>query len=168
MRELLSIIHPQNKHKIMIFYKLRKNNNEKSDQFGKIYGRAVSTQMTDTETIAERIQRNCSVKRSDVKAVLTELSEVVSDELKSSHSVRIDGLGIFKVGLVTKPADKEEDFKVQTNVTDMRINFLPELKRQPDGKSLKSLLRDAKVQKLSDFSSKKDDEGDGTDPQPEP
>ena len=158
----------------MIFYKLRKNNNEKSDQFGKIYGRAVSTQMTDTETIAERIQRNCSVKRSDVKAVLTELSEVVSDELKSSHSVRIDGLGIFKVGLVTKPADKEEDFKVQTNVTDMRINFLVNtnpnltLKRQPDGKSLKSLLRDAKVQKLSDFSSKKDDEGDGTDPQPEP
>ena len=69
---------------------------------------------------------------------------------------------------MTKPADKEEDFKVQTNVTDMRINFLPELKRQPDGKSLKSLLRDAKVQKLSDFSSKKDDEGDGTDPQPEP
>lgn len=150
----------------MIFYKLRKNNNEKSDQFGKIYGRAVSTNMTDTETIAERIQRNCSVKRSDVKAVLTELSEVMSDELKASHSVKIDGLGIFKVGLTTKPADTEEDFKASTNVSGMRINFQPEMKRQADGNMQKTLLRDAKVQKLPEFTGKKDD--DTPDPEPEP
>jgi hypothetical protein len=37
------------------------------------------TQTTDLSALAERIQRNCTAKKSDVLAVLTELVEVMQD-----------------------------------------------------------------------------------------
>ena len=55
-----------------VFYRLRKNNNSKSAQYGKYYARAVHVSTLTTNDIANIIQRNCSVKRSDVKAVIEE------------------------------------------------------------------------------------------------
>lgn len=51
------------------------------------------------DMLAEKMQRNCSVKRSDVKAVLTELVEIMNDEQHAFHRVKLEGLGSFKIDL---------------------------------------------------------------------
>ena len=93
---------------------------------GKWYGKAVVDEVVDTDTLAELIQRNSSMKRSDVLAVLTELSEVLRDQLLAGNRVKIEGLGSFKVGFSSKPADERKDWMPQTHITATRINFQPE------------------------------------------
>lgn len=109
-----------------VMYKLFQEMRATSKFKGKWYARAVVTDVVDTDVLADRIQRNCSMKKSDVKAVLTELIEVMNDELQASHRVKLDGFGSFKMGISTKPADTAKDFSAATNIVGMRVNFLPE------------------------------------------
>jgi len=109
-----------------VMYKLYQDTKATSKFKGKWYARALITDVVNTDMLAEKIQRNCSVKKSDVKAVLTELVEVMNDELQASHRVKLEGFGSFKIGLVTKPADTVKDFSAATNVVGMRVNFMPE------------------------------------------
>lgn len=109
-----------------IKYRLYQDNRVNSLNKGKWYARAVPDEVVDTDMLAELIQRNSSLKRSDVMGVLTELSEVMRDQLLAGNRVKIDGLGSFKVGFSSKPADTREDWVASTHVTSTRINFQPE------------------------------------------
>lgn len=109
-----------------IMYKLYQEMKETSKFKGKWYARAVITDVVNTDMLADKIQRNCSMKKSDVKAVLTELVEVMSDEMQASRRVKLDGFGSFKIGLATKPADTAKEFSAATNIVGMRVNFMPE------------------------------------------
>lgn len=120
--------------KIMaIYYRLQRNNSQKSAYYGKWYARACHPSVMELNEIADLIQRNCSVKKSDVKAVLTELVEVMNDALQSSRRVKIEGFGSFKVGLRTAPADSAEEFTVSNNIRGYRVVFQQELKRNAEG-----------------------------------
>ncbi len=110
----------------MISYKLMKNNNASSANYGRYYAKAVHTDTVGLDVLAERIQRNCTAKKSDCVAVLTELVEVLKDELMASHVVKIDGLGSFKVGLKSKYAKTDSEFNAAQHITGSRVNFLPE------------------------------------------
>lgn len=110
-----------------VMYKLYQDKRVTSSTKGKWYARAIHPQVIETDALAERIQRNCTVKRSDVLAVLAELVEVMQDELQQSRVVKLNGFGSFKIGLRTKPADKAADFNVTSNVVNYRVNFLPEM-----------------------------------------
>ena len=92
------------------------NANEDSEYFGQYYAKAVHTDEINLEKVAERVQRNCSMKKSDCLAVLTELVEVMKDELQASHSVRIDGLGTFKVGIKGSYAKTAAAFNPAKNI----------------------------------------------------
>ena len=107
-------------------YRLYQDNREKSPQKGKWYAMSVVNEVVDTEILAEIIQRNSSMKRSDVLAVLTELSEVTRDQLLAGNRVKIDGLGSFKVGFSSKPAATRAEWVPTTHITATRINFQPE------------------------------------------
>ena len=87
-----------------VLYKIYENKNKKSAGYKKFYARAVHQGVVDLAAISAQIERNCSLKRSDVTAVLIELVEVMTAHLQDSKRVRIDGLGTFKVGLRCKPA----------------------------------------------------------------
>ncbi len=80
------------------------------DKKGYNFGRAIHPSNIDTDTVAERIQRNCTVKKSDVKAVLAELSEVMRDAMLSSDSVTLDGIGTFSIGFMAKAVKSPVDF----------------------------------------------------------
>ncbi len=110
-----------------VMYKLYQDKRLNSSTKDKWYARAIHPQVIETDALAERIQRNCTVKRSDVVAVLAELVEVMQDELQQSRVVKLNGFGSFKIGLRTKPADKAADFNVTSNVVNYRVNFLPEM-----------------------------------------
>lgn len=129
-----------------VLYKLHQDNRKNSLNKGKWYGRAVITSTSDTAKLAEIIQRNCTAKRSDVVAVLTELVEVMQSELQASHSVKLDGFGTFKIGLKTKPADTAADFSVGKNVAGMRVNFTPQLHISANKSRTQTFLSGCKVQ----------------------
>ena len=106
-------------------YKLMQNANEDSEYFGQYYAKAVHTDEINLEKVAERVQRNCSMKKSDCLAVLTELVEVLKDELQSSHKVVIDGLGTFKVGIKGTYAKTAAAFNPSKNISGYKVNFRP-------------------------------------------
>lgn len=130
-----------------IKFRLYQNNKSKSEQYKKWYGRALTLDTIGTDEIADIIESNCTVKRSDILAVLSELVVTMKRELQASNSVRLDRLGLFKIGITTGPADSQDDFDPKKNVKGMHIIFLPE-SRLVGGKRVKTLLDGAKVAEL--------------------
>lgn len=111
----------------MLNYKIYVNKNKKNlKTFNKYYARAVYLGTVQLADMAEKIQNNCSVKKSDVLAVLTELAEVMTSELQDSKVVKIAGLGSFKLALKCVGADCLKDFSAAKNIKKVHIRFSPE------------------------------------------
>ena len=109
-----------------IFYKLRYRANKKNPQYSGYYAVVCHKGLFTTDAIAEEIQRNCSMKRSDVLAVLAELSEVVRLHVQMSQSVKLDGIGILSPGIRSTLVPSPENFKQELHVKGLRLNFMPE------------------------------------------
>ena len=106
-----------------------KNNNGDSHAYGKYYATAVyDKKFIETEELASFIQTQASVKKSDIKAVLDELGEALKHFFEMGQKVKLDGIGIFKVGFSSIGVDKAEDCSVAT-ITTRRILFQPETER---------------------------------------
>ena len=146
-----------------LLYKIVRDNRKNSGNL--YYGRAVQLQMVDTNALAEIIQRNCTVKKSDVLAVINELIEVMTDKLQNSCTVKLDGFGTFKIGLKTKGADTPEDFSISSNVSGLRVNFISSGKKsQATNKVERTFLQGATLQKYdpTKVDTKKPGENTGT------
>lgn len=143
----------------MIFYKLIQNKNEEMPKaYQKWYARPVVTETIDLDYIAERIQRNSTAKKSDAKAVLTEMVEVITDALQSSQRVHIDGFGSFKVGISSRGADSEEDYSAAEHVRGLRIIFQPETQTDPSTrKRSKKMLAGATLSNINGLVAKKEE-----------
>lgn len=148
-----------------LLYKIVRDNRKNSTNL--YYGKAVQLGIVDTDYIADIIQRNCSMKKSDVIAVIAELIEVMTDQLQNSMSVKLDGFGIFKIGLKTVGADKPENFSISRNVAGLRINFVSTGKKSPaTNKVTRTFLGGATLQRYdptkANTSTSEKVEGEGT------
>ncbi len=114
------------------------------------YGRAVHNTTIGTEQLADRIQRSCTLKVSDIVACLKELSEVIKDELGNSNRVHIDGLGTFYVNVKSLGAESEEEFTATDNIKALRIRMLPS-STDDDNYTSKELLSMIEVKKAPGF-----------------
>ena len=65
-----------------VLYKLMKNGNAKSPAYGKWYAKAKHVGTVDINKLSEIMQRNCTVKKADILAVLDELVETMRDQLQ--------------------------------------------------------------------------------------
>lgn len=133
-----------------ILYKLWQDNRKNTMYPGKWYARAVHQSTVTLSDVSDRIQRNCSMKKSDVNAVLTEMVEVMKDELQNSNRVCIDGLGTFKVGMRTKPAATAKDFNPSKHVSGYRVNFLPSSHNVKNGVNEKGNAKHVVIYELLD------------------
>ncbi len=132
-----------------VFYRLYQNNNKRSSVYKKWYARAVMVDTMYTRELAEIMQENCTVKRSDIEAVLRELVPTMTRAMQDSKRVKIDGLGTFKIGLKTKPSVSPKEFSSQKNVLGMHINFMPETyKDSGTNRRVTDLLRRCAVAEL--------------------
>ena len=129
--------------------------NRKGATNGKFYGRAAHRDTVDVKALAATMQNNCTVKYSDIVAVLAELSEVMRLELLRSNRVKLDGIGTFKVGVSTKPADSAKEFSMSDNVVGTHILFLPESTTDASGNRVRALLAGLKVREASAYESLK-------------
>ena len=120
-----------------------KNLNDKSLAYGKYYVRPVyDNQFITTETLAAFIQTQCTVKRSDIKAVLDELGSAMKHFFEMGQKIKIDNIGVFKVGVISSPSDTKEACSA-SNVKSAHVIFSPETVSVPNGKT--SEARAAKI-----------------------
>lgn len=131
-----------------VFFKLYRENRESSRFNGQWYARAVHTGTVDIDDLAEEMQANCTVKRADIVAVLSELVETMKKHLQMSHRVKLDRLGTFKIGMSTKPAATPEEFTASNNVKSVHVLFQPETKIEKDNTRVRALLTGCKVKEL--------------------
>ena len=105
------------------------NKNSFSQAYGKYFAQAVyDNHFIGTEELADFIQRQASVKKSDIKAVLQELGEAFKHFFEMGQKIKLDGIGIFKVGFSSIGVTKLEDCGAQT-ITTRRVLFQPETTR---------------------------------------
>ncbi len=129
-----------------ILYKLAKDNRKTSRTAGQYFGRAIVTSVIDTEGLAEIMQRNSTVKKSDILAVLTELVETMTDQLQNSIRVKLNGFGSFKIGIRGTGSKTIDEYSVAKNVKGLHVNFTPQSMKDASGTRTKKFLTNATVQ----------------------
>ena len=122
------------------YIKRQNNNSHNAGSFGKYYATAVyDNHFIGTEELSDFIQRQASVKKSDIKAVLQELGEAMKHFFELGQKVKLNGIGILKVGFSSIGVANIEDCTSAT-ITTRRVLFQPETERvvvgqekKPDG-----------------------------------
>ena len=157
------------------FTKLQ-NNNKKSTAYGKWFATAVYDQrFVETEELANYIQQQASVKKSDIKAVLDELGGAMKHYFELGQKVKLDGIGIFKVGFSSIGAADKVDCTAAT-ITTRRVLFQPETVRIVVGQNVnkegkivqkyvvaKALIKDVFFEETYDPSLKPEGNSDSSD-----
>ena len=111
------------------FIKLKNNNRANEKAYGKYFATAVyDNHFVGTDEIADFIQRQASVKKSDIKAVLQELGEAMKHFFEMGQKIKLEGIGILKVGFSSIGVAKAEECSAST-ITTRRILFQPETER---------------------------------------
>ena len=131
-----------------VFYRLHQDKSKNTSRTGKWYARMVPTTVVDTRQLAAIMQRNCTVKKSDILAVLDELVETMRDQLQDSKRVKLDGFGSFKIGLSSIGAATANEFSAANHIKGMHIVFSPERTSDSTGARTKQFLQGAKAEEL--------------------
>ena len=141
-----------------VFYRLHQDQSVGTKRSGKWYARMVPTGVINTRQLAEIIQRNCTVKKSDVMAVLEELVETMRDQMQDSKRIKLDGFGSFKIGIQCRGARSAKAFTVSDNIEGLRVVFTPERTTDQTGNRTKQFLQGAKCEELPENKVDKDEE----------
>ena len=131
-----------------VFYRLHQDQSVGTKRSGKWYARMVPTATINTRILAEIIQRNCTVKKSDVMAVIEELVEVMKDQMQDSKRVKLDGFGSFKIGIESKGAQTAGKYSVAEHVKGLHVVFMPERTTDSGGNKSKQFLQGCRVEEL--------------------
>ncbi len=131
-----------------VFYRLHQDKSKNTTRTGKWYARMVPMSIVNTRQLAEIMQRNCTVKKSDILAVLDELVETMRDQLQESKRVKLDGFGSFKIGVSSIGAATANEFSAAKHIKGMHIVFTPESTSDNTGNRVKQFLQGAKAEEL--------------------
>lgn len=147
-----------------LFYRKYQNNNKKSKAYGKYYGRTVATQTVGIEDLANQMQDNCTVKRADILAVLSELGPTMKQYMQDSKRVRIPYLGCFKLGISTTGDSDPDKFSMRSNLKNVHVIFQPETRTlDATGHRVAALTEGCNLVELSDYQSATNHQGDAAD-----
>ena len=120
------------------YIKSKNNNSHNAKTYGKYYAKPVyDEKFVETDEIADFIQTQATLKRSDIKAALDELGAAMKHFLGMGQKIRLAGIGIFKVGFSSIGVSKAEDCTAST-ITSRRILFQPETERIVTGSGEKN------------------------------
>ena len=146
------------------YIKTKNKNSQNSKSYGKYYAKPVYDQrFIETDDIADFIQTQATLKRSDIKAALDELGAAIKHFLEMGQKVRLAGIGIFKVGFSSIGVTRLEDCTAST-ITTRRVLFQPEIERivigsaEKEGKIIqkyvnaKTLVKDVTFEETHDNS----------------
>ena len=146
-------------------YVLKKNMNEKSDNFGRWFAQVKSLETLGLRKMAEHIAEHGSLYTSDVVfGVLEKFRKCCIEQLLNSRKVKIEGLGTFYTTCENKKggAESKEKFVTQ-DIKALHIRFLPEQTAEMDISS-RQFIKRAEFINADTWVNGKEEET----PQPEP
>ena len=155
------------------YIKSQNKNSHNAKTYGKYYAKATyDEKFIETDEIADFIQTQATLKRSDIKAALDELGAAMKHFLEMGQKVRLAGIGIFKVGFSSIGVTRLEDCTAST-ITTRRVLFQPEIERivigsaEKEGKIIqkyvnaKTLVKDVTFEETHDNSMNQSSEQNG-------
>ena len=104
---------------------MTKLRNASREYNGLWFPKAVHSVTVTTEELLKEIPKSCSLKRSDLLAALTELSEFLLRHLRQGEVVDIDGIGRFKLEVKGQGVISPDDFDERTDVSGYVCHFTP-------------------------------------------
>jgi predicted histone-like DNA-binding protein len=113
----------------------------------KWFGRAVMVDEVSLEELADEIQDNCTVKRSDILAVMSELGPAMKRWMQKSMKVKIPYLGSFRLAVKSTGVDAPEEYDLKKNVKGVKVLFRPE-ESVDNGHRVKEMTRGVRVAEL--------------------
>lgn len=106
-------------------YKKYKLKNKSSKQDGMWYARAVQDRTMEFEDFVEHVSaHNTAYSRGVINGVLLDALDCLKELVLDGKKVRLADLGLFSVGLDTKPAATKEEFTATKNIEGVHLNVL--------------------------------------------
>lgn len=86
----------------------------------------------NTQEIAERISKKCTLTPSDVHAVIRALPDVMAEIMSEGRSVNMEGLGSFRYAGVTTGQSVDSEEKISAaQIKALRVRFVPARTKVP-------------------------------------
>lgn len=136
-------------------YKARKRTNPMDRSEALFYPCSTFYSEIGTEKICENISTSTSLSISDVQAVIRSLLDWIPNYLSEGHSVRLDNLGIFKLG-ISGTGEATAEAVGSDNITSTKILFLADTK-------LKAKFVNASFKKVDSSTSSSSSSSESTD-----
>ena len=113
---------------------------------GKYYAKAVQDRTVDFEDFVTHMsEHNSPYSRGVIHGVLIDMLSCLQELVLDGKSVRLGELGLFSIGMTTRPADTAELFTVQ-NITGVHLNV-----RNTKTWSNAELRKKCRLQELSEY-----------------
>ena len=106
-----------------LLYEFYRNPQSDEKEQRKYHPRVVTSGRVNTEQLARDIQQECSLTRSDVKAMLAALADKMVEYLSEGKRVYLEDIGYFKVNLQCNQEVTEVDDKGVGKVSFKSISF---------------------------------------------
>ena len=140
-----------------LLYKLRKLKRTFSDgrqdpANGKWFAQTVHIGTVSLDEIATNVAYDCTITKADSKAVIEALIHEMNNKLLNSYSVKLDGLGTFKVTIMSKGSVEASEFSASKNITGWRVKFMPAYTVDAQGQRNTNLLANCKVRETPMYS----------------
>lgn len=116
------------------------------------YPRLVKMDIVDTQKLGEIIAEKTSLTPGDVHNVVRNLMSAMREQLQSSRTVRLDGLGTFT--MIAKAGGKGVESADKVNpgqIAHLRCRFTPEFKRPKGSATTRALTEGVTYINLADL-----------------
>lgn len=131
-----------------IYYKLYQMKSGNADVKGMWRARVMPQGVVNIDGLAKIMEKNSTVKGSDIKAVLYELVDAMQRRLLNGDRVVVDGFGAFKVNIKSKGVESLADFKASRNVKGLVLKFAPATEAAADKTRLKQFVSGATAMEI--------------------
>lgn len=112
-----------------IKYELHKIENSQGTGNSRVYIQLRNNKSMTPDELMQEIQDSCTLKAADVKAVMTEISEIAIRELADGNKFYLPGIGYLSLAVGNTPPDKKANGKLTgKDVYLKNIRFRPEKK----------------------------------------
>ena len=149
-----------------VLYRIYKNQNSTSKNYGQSYARVVTTKTMSYQELCRHMSEHNSIYGEDVcLGVANKLQSCILEQLLEGKKVQFGELGTFYLAVKSTGANREEDFSVASNIKGLYLRFAPSRTdvNNLSSKMLKKLASFMNAKDLVEPKAKKEDgEGDDT------
>ena len=150
------------KNTIPMLVDLYRNKMTTSKCYGMIFGRVFSRDGLNLKGFAKHLSHHGKLATYEMMVlVLQNIVDCMKELLLQGVPVKLDGLGTFSAGIESKGANSIADYRTDTHITGIRINFRPEGAGTPDEKLTSRALKDQCVFEAYQLVESKTKEVDG-------